>query len=697
MANVIDLAKYVARIDLDDKGLMEGLDKSDSTLKSKMGGLSSFLKISVAGGIAAVGAAIGGTIVSGVKATADLEQQLSQFQASTGATASEVEDIRKIAQDLYKVNTDSMEDIIATSEAMKQAMGLTTEEIGSTQQAFMDFAKTTGQNNADVVGAIDDIGDAWGLNLDEMVGSLDMFKLSSEKFGTDILGVQSAMQQAAPAAKALGLSFEETNGFLNAMAESGLDANSAVTAFTYAAKTVESPEAFRQMLADIQAIEDPTARTQKAVELFGARAGVAMSNVLDGTKNLDDFIVTMQEAEGTVSSASEAFDSNFNVQLDLAKKMFSGLVQELGEKFMPILNEVLTWVTGQLPTIVGYIESSIDFIGSILSPFIELIRNIITVFTEMETSTDSSFSGIKDVIGSVIESIQSFIQSFVDFAKWIWQNWGEEITAFTQKYMAAVKENIESFLNIIKGIFDFFTALFKGDWEGMGKALADITTNFFELIKNIWNMSIEAIKLIFTIAIDVLKDIAIKIMTGIWDSFKNVWNSITTWFSDVFSALFDWFRGLRETFFNIGESLFRWMWDGLKSIWSGITDWVSDTIDWLKDKLMFWRKSQSEMSSSGTTVVTGGYSIPSYDIGTPFVPSDQLAFVHRGEAIIPAKYNPNNPENSSKSTIPVTQTTENHFHIGKLELPNVTNNNGVENLVNGLSTYAIQWSHKLGR
>lgn len=693
MANVIDLAKYVARIDLDDKGLMDGLDKSDNTLKSKMGGLSSFLKISVAGGIAAVGAAIGGTIVSGVKATADLEQQLSQFQASTGATASEVEDIRKIAQDLYKVNTDSMEDIIATSEAMKQAMGLTTEEIGNTQQAFMDFAKTTGQNNADVVGAIDDIGDAWGLNLDEMVGSLDMFKLSSEKFGTDIVGVQSAMQQAAPAAKALGLSFEETNGFLNAMAESGLDAGSAVTAFTYAAKTVESPEAFRQILADIQAIEDPTQRTQKAVELFGARAGVAMANVLDGTKNLDDFMITMQEAEGTVTSASEAFDSNFNVQLDLAKKMFSGLVQELGEKFMPVVNEILQWVVGNMPLIVGYIEDSINFIGTILNPFIELIKKVISTFGDMESSTDSTFSGIKEIINSVIESIQSFIQAFVDFVKWIWKNWGEEITAFTQKYMNAVKENIENFLNIIKGIFDFFTALFKGDWEGMGKALADITTNFFEIIKNIWNMSIEAIKLIFTIAIDVLKMIATNIMNGILEAFKNVWNLITTWFSDVFSALFDWFRGLKDKFFNIGESLFDFLWKGLKSTWSSIKDWVSDTIDWLKNKLMFWRKSQAEMNSSSSTTVTGNYTIPGYDVGTPFVPSDQLAFIHRAEAIIPAKYNPFNPENNI-STQPTSQTTENHFHIGKLELPNVTNKNGAENLIKGLRSVAWQYANK---
>jgi len=41
-----------------------------------------------------------------------------------------------------------------------------------------------------------------------------------------------------------------------------------------------------------------------------------------------------------------------------------------------------------------------------------------------------------------------------------------------------------------------------------------------------------------------------------------------------------------------------------------------------------------------------------------------------------------------------SQTVENHFHINKLELPNVNNQNGVDSLINGLNSYAIQYSKK---
>src|SRR5690606_5728738 len=54
--------------------------------------------------------------------------------------------------------------------------------------------------------------------------------------------------------------------------------------------------------------------------------------------------------------------------------------------------------------------------------------------------------------------------------------------------------------------------------------------------------------------------------------------------------------------------------------------------------------SEREMdsSSSSRSTSTSSRNIPQYAVGTPFVPSDQLAFLHKGEAVIPAKYNPYN-------------------------------------------------------
>lgn len=64
--------------------------------------------------------------------------------------------------------------------------------------------------------------------------------------------------------------------------------------------------------------------------------------------------------------------------------------------------------------------------------------------------------------------------------------------------------------------------------------------------------------------------------------------------------------------------------------------------------------------------VAGGRSldVPSYDVGTNYVPNDQLAMVHKGEAIIPAKYNRPNIGNNSSGLYQVIDSMTNE--IGSL-------------------------------
>lgn len=602
MANVIDLAQYKYTLQLDSGQYASEMKKSEGlaeNMKSKLSGIGGFMKASIVGGLVAAASAITGTIVAGVHATADLEEQVSKFKASTGATAEEAQKIKEISQDLYRNNTDSMEDIVATAGELKKAMGLTTDEIGKYQQAFMDYAKTTGQANTDVVGAIDDIGDAWGLTTETSVKSLDMLKKSSEEFGTDIVAVQDALTKVAPASKALGMSLEETNGVMNLFAASGLDASQSITAFTYASKNVKSPEEFKTMLADIQAISDPTQRAQAAVELFGARAGVALSNALDGT-NIDEFIVSMDEATGTVARASGEFDNNFNIQLELAKKQFLGLSQELGEKFMPILAEGLKFVTDKMPIVVGVIEESINFIGRILDPFISVVKSVMETFKETDSTTTYCFNNIKETISSVIMAIQTIVQIFINIFSAMWSAWGDEITAIVSTYFGNIKKIINSALDYIQGIAQLFTALFKGDWEACFEALKDITKSGWELIKSLFQTAIDLLIGIINLGFNMMATIAKNLMELLWNGIKGVWNNIMNWFKGAINGLVSWFGSLGSTFLSIGTQMFTWVWDGLKSVWTSISTWVSEKVQWLTDKLSFWRSSQSEMNSGGS-------------------------------------------------------------------------------------------------
>lgn len=133
--------------------------------------------------------------------------------------------------------------------------------------------------------------------------------------------------------------------------------------------------------------------------------------------------------------------------------------------------------------------------------------------------------------------------------------------------------------------------------------------------------------------------------------------------------------------------MFTYLWNGLMSVWNSIQSWVSEKISWLANQLTFWRSSQAQMSSGGSSGSSS--NVPKYAVGTPFVPSDQLAFLHKGEMVIPAQYNPMNPDNNLQS---MPLATEQHFHIGKLEFPNVRTAEEVKRAIIDLPRVTVQYT-----
>jgi hypothetical protein len=54
------------------------------------------------------------------------------------------------------------------------------------------------------------------------------------------------------------------------------------------------------------------------------------------------------------------------------------------------------------------------------------------------------------------------------------------------------------------------------------------------------------------------------------------------------------------------------------------------------------RTASSLTDTAGILSSQYGFSLPSFDVGTNYVPHDMLALIHQGESITPAAYNPAN-------------------------------------------------------
>lgn len=126
-----------------------------------------------------------------------------------------------------------------------------------------------------------------------------------------------------------------------------------------------------------------------------------------------------------------------------------------------------------------------------------------------------------------------------------------------------------------------------------------------------------------------------------WETLKT--NASTAW-ENIKNSIVDnakraW-EGAKGFFDKIGE--------GIRNAWDGIKDFGQSAWNWVQGD---------------------GWHPNSYAVGTNYVPNDQLAMIHKGEAIIPAKYNK----------------------------PYTPNNSGLENSINALTQQVLQISEQVNQ
>ena len=212
-----------------------------------------------------------GVGIAGVKASADLETELSNVQALCGATAEEMDLLRDKAKEMGSKTKFSASEAAEAFSYMALA-GWKTEEMISGIDGIMNLAAASGEDLATVSDIVTDALTAFGLSAQDSAHFADVLAVAMSNANTDVAALGEAFKYVAPLAGAAGYSIEDVSIALGLMANNGIKGSMAGATLRTA----------------IQKLIDPSKESAALLEQMG---------------------ITLQHEDGTMKSLSEVIDN----------------------------------------------------------------------------------------------------------------------------------------------------------------------------------------------------------------------------------------------------------------------------------------------------------------------------------------------------------------------------------------------------
>lgn len=229
------------------KGVSSGLDSISKANTRILDGLASVaMKAAAVGAIAAT--VVGGGLMQVAHAGMEFEQSITNVGAVMGKNRGQIASLEKEAMRLGVATQFSATEVSEGMEMMARK-GFDAQEILQGIPGVLNAVAVSGEGMAEVATVVGSSIRGFGLEADKAGHVADVLAFAAEKTGAKILDMGTALATAAPTAKQLGVSIEDTAAAVGLLQKLGIDASTAGTATATMLAKISKPskEAAREM------------------------------------------------------------------------------------------------------------------------------------------------------------------------------------------------------------------------------------------------------------------------------------------------------------------------------------------------------------------------------------------------------------------------------------------------------------------
>ena len=407
--------KVVIETDLDASGIKAGLSKLSGIAQSGIKGTLT--------AIASAGTALAGLGGAAIKIGADFEEGMSEVQAISRASASDMELLKEKAKEMGAETKFSATESAAAFKYMAQA-GWNTEDMLNGISGVMSLAAASGEDLALTADIVTDSLTAFGLEAKDAAHFSDVLAMTANATNTDVANLGYTFKYVAPVAGALGYSIEDMSVAIGLMANSGIKAETAGTALRATLTNLAKPtkqmtgymeelgisltdaqgnvKPFNEVMIDLREGFNGLTEAQKAEYAAGIAGKEAMSGLLAIVNASDEDFAALTEQINNCNCAAEEAAKIMQDNLKGSVEQLGGALETLGIEFYDSVNTPIRTIVDSAASMVEQLTKAFKDGG--LSG---LVSELGTVFAEVATQVANSAP-------KMIDAATSMITSFLD-------------------------------------------------------------------------------------------------------------------------------------------------------------------------------------------------------------------------------------------------------------------------------------------
>lgn len=250
--------------------------------------------------------------------------------------------------------------------------------------------------------------------------------------------------------------------------------------------------------------------------------------------------------------------------LKIAGNLALGFIKALPSltaKLLTFLGSLFSAALGTLAQVIGSLLVKLKDI------IVERVSNLSDIITKPFRIAWEKITEVWEKIKSVVQVGIMFIKEILTAAfnlltlpwRFIWENFGDEITAAWEK----IKGAISKALDVIKGVIEKV-------WNGIKSFLEPILNAIKNVVTTVWNGISTAIKTV----LDAIKNV----ITTIWNGIKAFLEPILNGIKNTITTVWNGIKNTITTILNGIKSVFSTIWNAIVSVVSGPIDKVKGVI-----------------------------------------------------------------------------------------------------------------------